>query len=136
MLKPKHDPEKWESLFGKRSCSNQELERDDDARKSHPTPGANVTLRDPDHIPPGPGEPLARPLATAAIVIYATLALLAIAVPRGLVNWTKNFEPSAPREITLRVAETIQTLSHCIGADWLYAKARAEFLTLTGKRDD
>jgi hypothetical protein len=31
-----HDPEKWEPVFGKRSCSNKKLERDDDAKKSHP----------------------------------------------------------------------------------------------------
>src|SRR5262249_19142931 len=30
-----HDPEKWIPVFGKRSCSNKEIERDDDARKSH-----------------------------------------------------------------------------------------------------
>jgi|SRR6516164_7260360 len=32
----KHDPEKWEPVFGKRSCSNKKLERDDDSKKSHP----------------------------------------------------------------------------------------------------
>jgi hypothetical protein len=53
-----------------------------------------------------------------------------------LVNWTKAFEPSTPQQITLRVAEGVQSLSHHIGADWLYGKARAEFLQLTGKRDD
>src|SRR5262249_51095571 len=35
-------PEKWEPVFGKRSCSNKELERDDDSRKNHP---ALVTSR-------------------------------------------------------------------------------------------
>ena len=95
-----------------------------------------MTLRDPDRIPPGPGEPQRRPLATTSVVIYATLILLAITIPRGLVNWSKNFEPSAPQEIMLRVAEAIQSLSHRIGADWLFAKAREEFLKATGKRDD
>jgi hypothetical protein len=32
----KHDPEKWEPLFGRRSCSNEKLERDDDSKKGHP----------------------------------------------------------------------------------------------------
>src|SRR5262245_4523898 len=31
-----HDPEKWIPVFGKRSCSNNKLERDDDSKKSHP----------------------------------------------------------------------------------------------------
>jgi NitT/TauT family transport system substrate-binding protein len=30
-----HDPEKWTPVFGKRSCSNKALERDDDSRKRH-----------------------------------------------------------------------------------------------------
>src|SRR5262249_25681878 len=31
-----HDPEKWEPVFGKRSCSNEEVERDDDSKNNHP----------------------------------------------------------------------------------------------------
>jgi N-methylhydantoinase A len=34
-----HDPEKWEPVFGKRSCSNKEVERDDDSRKNRPALG-------------------------------------------------------------------------------------------------
>src|SRR2546421_12775003 len=30
-----HGPEKWEPVFGKRSCSNKVLERDDDSKKNH-----------------------------------------------------------------------------------------------------
>src|SRR6516225_8206847 len=30
-----HDPEKWVPVFGKRSCSNKKIERDDDSKKSH-----------------------------------------------------------------------------------------------------
>src|SRR5262245_57317561 len=36
---PEHDPEKWAPVFGKRSCSSNELERDDDSKKSHPALG-------------------------------------------------------------------------------------------------
>src|SRR5262245_44997637 len=35
----KHDPEKCEALFGKRSCSHKHVERDDDSKKSHPALG-------------------------------------------------------------------------------------------------
>ena len=32
-----HVPQKWEPVFGKRSCSNKkEVERDDDSKKNHP----------------------------------------------------------------------------------------------------
>jgi cobalt-precorrin 5A hydrolase len=30
-----HDPEKWVPVFGKRSCSNNRPEQDDDSKKSH-----------------------------------------------------------------------------------------------------
>jgi hypothetical protein len=33
--KLEHDPEKWIPVFGKRSCSTNKLERDDDSKKSH-----------------------------------------------------------------------------------------------------
>jgi hypothetical protein len=36
-----HDPEKWQPVFGKRSCSNKEVERDDDSKKNHPALGRN-----------------------------------------------------------------------------------------------
>jgi hypothetical protein len=45
-----HDPEKWEPVFGKRSCSNKELERDDDSRKNHPAL-ADQPTRMPDELP-------------------------------------------------------------------------------------
>jgi hypothetical protein len=34
-----HDPEKWEPVFGKRSCSNEKPERDADLKKNHPALG-------------------------------------------------------------------------------------------------
>ena len=43
-----HDPEKWVPVFGKRSCSTNKLERDDDSKKSHlalaETRGSPATL--------------------------------------------------------------------------------------------
>src|SRR5882757_10559481 len=33
-----HDPEKWIPVVGKRSCSTNKLERDDDSKKSHLAP--------------------------------------------------------------------------------------------------
>src|SRR5262245_33131039 len=31
-----HDPEKWDPVFGKRSCPSKWLDRDDDSKKRHP----------------------------------------------------------------------------------------------------
>jgi hypothetical protein len=91
---------------------------------------------DPDHLPAQPGSPQRQPLVTTSVVIYATLVLLAITIPRGLVNWAKNFEPSAPQAIVLNVAESIASLSHRIGADWAFARCRDLFLRATGKSED
>jgi hypothetical protein len=44
-----HDPEKWEPVFGKRSCSNKEVERDDDSKKNHPALAEAMTARAPDN---------------------------------------------------------------------------------------
>jgi hypothetical protein len=95
-----------------------------------------LSLTDPDHMPRLPGRPQPRPLKTTSVVIYATLLLLAVTIPRALVNWSKNFEPNVAQEAALRVAEAIQSLSQRVGADWLYREGRKEFLELTGKRDD
>jgi hypothetical protein len=95
-----------------------------------------LSLPDTDHIALGPGRPQERPLRTTAIVIYGTLALLALAVPRGLVNWSKNFEPNAAQEVLLRVAEAVQSVSQRLGADWPYRRGRAIFLNATGKREE
>jgi hypothetical protein len=95
-----------------------------------------LSLPDTDHIALGPGRPLERPLRTTAIVIYATLALLALAVPRGLVNWSKNFEPSAAQDVLLHTAEALQSFSQRLGADWSYRRGRDFFLRATGKRED
>jgi len=95
-----------------------------------------MSLPDLDHIALGPGRPQQRPLLTTTIVIYGTLALLAVAVPRGLVNWSKNFEPNAAQDALLRTAEALQSLSRSTRADWPYRRGREIFLEATGKREE
>ena len=95
-----------------------------------------MSLPDPDHIAPGAGRPLLRPLRTTSVVIYATLVLLALAVPRGLVNWSKNFEPNPAQALLLRTAEAVQSLSQHLRLDLPYVRGRELFLRLTGKKDD
>ena len=95
-----------------------------------------MPLPDPDHVTPGPGHPQEHSLATTSIVIYATLALLAITIPRGLVNWTRNFDPNPLQEVVLRFAQTVQLGSRQLGLNLPYAKAREVFLYLTGKQED
>jgi 23S rRNA (uracil1939-C5)-methyltransferase len=70
-----HDPEKWEPVFGKRSCASKNLGRDDDSKKSHhalapqrkpldiqvtaSVPGLDVDVRGSGPLPPGPMARLA-----------------------------------------------------------------------------
>ncbi len=95
-----------------------------------------MSISDPDHMPPTHGLTQRRPLLTTSVVIYGTLALLAITIPRGLVNWTRNFEPNAPQQVMLQIAEGIATVSHRVGADRAFGEAREFFLRVTGKRED
>jgi hypothetical protein len=95
-----------------------------------------LTLPDPDHVSPGPGVPLRHPLRTTAIVIYATLALLAFTIPQSLVNWVKGFEPNAAQALALQMTQALAAASHRVGADWTFARGRELFLAATGKHDD
>jgi len=95
-----------------------------------------LSLADPDHVPLGVGRPQERPLATTSVVVYATLALLALAIPRGLVNWSRNFDPNPLQELLMSTALQLQSVSRDIGVNWPYVRGRELFLRLTGKRDD
>jgi hypothetical protein len=95
-----------------------------------------LSLPDTDHIALGPGRAQERPLRTTSMVIYGTLVVLALAVPRGLVNWSKNFEPNAAQDVVLRTAEALQSLARRMDADWPYRRGREFFLHATGKRED
>jgi hypothetical protein len=89
-----------------------------------------------DHVPVPPGKPLAHPLGTAAVVIYASLALLALAVPSGLVNWSRDMEPGERQHAMLAVAQAIERFSIWTGSNRPYQQARETFLEATGKSED
>ena len=77
-----------------------------------------------------------RPVKTAAIVVYATFALLIVAIPQSLVNWARDMNSDVVRLTTLRVAEAIEAGSQAIHADVAYKRARAAFLQWAGKDDN
>lgn len=95
-----------------------------------------MSFPEPDREAQTAGVPQRRPLLVASVVIYGTLALLVVTIPRGLVNWTKNFEPSAPQQTLLQAAESIAAVSDRIGADRAFKTARTFFLRVTGKSED
>ena len=95
-----------------------------------------MSLTDPDHIPPMPGKGQRYPLAAAAAVIYGTLVLLALAVPRGLTNWSRDIEPGTRQVLMLDVALAVQSVARTLQLDRPYEAARALFLKATGKSED
>lgn len=95
-----------------------------------------MSLPDPDHVSPPPGAPVAHPLRTAAVVIYATLVLLGLTIPRGLVGWARDMQPDSRQEAVLAAALAIERFSHWSRIDEPYRLAREFFLEATGKRED
>jgi hypothetical protein len=81
-----------------------------------------------------PGSGL--PLRTTAIVVYATLALLALTIPQSMVNRLNDFGPGPLRDSALTVAQGMADVSHRLGLDWPYHAGRRAFLSLTNKTDD
>jgi hypothetical protein len=102
----------------------------------HDRLGFHMSVPDPDHVLLPPGKPLGNPLAAAVVVVYATLALLALAVPRGLVNWSRDMEPSARQQAMLAAAQAIERFSGWVGLNRPYEWARRAFLEATGKSED
>jgi hypothetical protein len=76
------------------------------------------------------------PLRTAAIVIYATLALLVAAIPQSLTNWLRDMKSSELQERLLPGAEWLQSLSERAGLTTPYRRGRELFLALKGGEDN
>ncbi len=78
----------------------------------------------------------ARPVRTAAAVIYATFALLILTVPQALPNWLRDMEESPVQQVVLRAAGGVQAAAQSVGLDVPYRRARAAFHAWSGKEDD
>jgi hypothetical protein len=92
----------------------------------------------PAALPPAATRPgrKARPLRTAAAVIYATLGLLAVAIPQSLVNRVRDINSGAIEEALLPAAEALQQASQRAGLTVPYQRARALFLAVAGKEEN
>jgi hypothetical protein len=85
------------------------------------------------HPPPGRA---ANPVRSAAVIIYATFALLVLTIPQSLTNWLHDMDENPLQQACLRAADAVQSASHRVGLDVAYREARAAFHALTGKEDD
>ncbi len=76
------------------------------------------------------------PVRTTAVIIYATLALLILAVPQSLPNWLRDMDDNPVQQVLLRAASGVQAASQAAGLDVPYQRARAAFHQWTGKEDE
>lgn len=96
-----------------------------------------AAAKDADYLPEVYSDVRNRhPVLKTAIILYATLGLLAFAIPGNLVNWLKGLQPSAVQEALIPYAEKLEEESVRIGADRPYKYVRGLFLQFTGKEDD
>jgi len=75
-------------------------------------------------------------LRATAIVIYATLALLAVTIPQSVVNWLADMNANPVQETALRGAEVLGNLSERTGVPTVYQRARAIFMAISGVEPD
>jgi hypothetical protein len=75
-------------------------------------------------------------LRTAAIVIYATLVLLAVTIPQSVVNWLADMNGNPVQETALRGAEVLRNMSQGAGVATVYQRARDIFIAISGVQPD
>jgi len=82
------------------------------------------------------GEGGGHPARTAAVIIYATFALLILTIPQSLPNWLRDMEENPVQQALLQAASGVQAAAQAVGLDVPYRRARAAFHAWTGKEDD
>jgi Na+/glutamate symporter len=78
----------------------------------------------------------ANPLRNAAIVIYATLALLAVTIPQSVENWLADMNGDPVEDTALRGAAVLRNLSQRAGVAAVYQRARDIFIAISGAEPD
>jgi hypothetical protein len=78
----------------------------------------------------------ANPPRTAAIVLYATLMLLAVTIPQSVENWLADMNGNPLQETALRGAEFLRNLSQRAGVATVYQRARGIFIAISGVEPD
>jgi hypothetical protein len=90
-------------------------------------------MSDTDHMH---ADRSARPVRSAAVIVYATFVLLILAIPQSLTNWLRDMNENPVQQVALRAADAVQSVSQRVGLDIAYRRARAGFYALTGKEDN
>lgn len=72
-------------------------------------------------------------LRTVAIVLYATLAILWLAIPQSVTNWSRDYLPDFAQPYATQFAESIERIASATGVPSLYEYVRAGFQAATKK---
>ncbi len=72
-------------------------------------------------------------LRGVAVVLYATLALLWLAIPQSVSNWTRETVPASTQPYATQVAESVEALARMTGLPLLYDYAREFFMLVVKK---
>jgi hypothetical protein len=72
-------------------------------------------------------------LRGVAVVLYATLALLWLAIPQSVSNWTREMVPAFAQPYATGIAESIEAIARMTGLPALYDYAREFFLLVVKK---
>lgn len=73
------------------------------------------------------------PLRNAAIVLYATLALLWLAIPSSVSNWSRDYLPEFVQPVTAPIMGTVEAIANATCIPLLYAAVREQFQAATKK---
>ena len=73
-------------------------------------------------------------LRRLALIIYATLALLLLAMPRQIADRLDDFEPNVFAHVAKVAAEGVAKAMDQTGAPQVFARARGAFLAALGDR--
>jgi hypothetical protein len=88
---------------------------------------------DAAHLTP---PPAARPLRTAALVVYGTLILLMLTIPQSLTNWLRDMNENPVQVLALRGAEVVQAAAEKTRLPAIYRHARDGFIAVSGVEPD
>lgn len=78
-------------------------------------------------------RPIPQSLRTIGLVLYVTLALLWLAVPQSVTNWTRDFLPYAAQPYAAPAAEGFEAFARSTGIPAVYDALRGAFQRTTGK---
>jgi hypothetical protein len=72
-------------------------------------------------------------LRSTSILLYATLALLWLAIPQSVSNWSRDYLPEFVQPVTTPIVGTVEMFANATRIPLLYAYARERFQAATKK---